>query len=179
MAQLNPEFSRPVRLDTLGDVPRAISVEAGAEERAALARRFRIVAIDRLEAEAMLTRIGDAVNVSGRIVAAATQSCVASGEDVPETIDQPFALRFVPEADAEIGTADEEIELEEAALDEVGYAGGAVDLGEAVAQTLALALDPYPRAPNADAILRAAGVAKEGEEKRTGALAGLKDLLKK
>jgi uncharacterized metal-binding protein YceD (DUF177 family) len=179
MAELTPEFSRPVRLDTLGDLPRALTVEAGPDERAALVRRFRIVAIDRLEADAMLTRIGNAVEVTGHIRAAATQACVASGEDVPETIGQPFTLRFVPEADAGNDSADEEIELEEAALDEVGYVGGAVDLGEAVAQTLALALNPYPRAPDAAESLKAAGVKSEEEAKPLGALAGLKDLLKK
>ena len=112
-------------------------------------------------------------------MANAVQACVASGEDVPEKIDQPFVLRFVPEAEAGIDSADEEIELGEAALDEVGYSGSAVDLGEAVAQTLALALNPYPRAPNAEEALRAAGVKIEGEEEKLGAFAALKDLLKK
>ena len=55
---------------------------------------------------------------------------------------------------------------------------GAIDLGEAAAETLLLALDPYPRAPNADAVLREAGVKPEGEEEREpgpfAALAALK-----
>lgn len=177
MAELTPEFPRPVRLDTLGELPREMKVAADAGERAALARRFRIVAVERLEADAMLTRIGDAIEASGRIMAQVTQACVASGEDVPQSIDEPFTIRFVPEAEGEGG--DEEIELDESALDEVGYSGGSVDLGEAVAQTLALALDPYPRAPDADAAMKAAGVKAEGEEDRAGPLAGLRDLLKK
>jgi uncharacterized metal-binding protein YceD (DUF177 family) len=179
MAELTPEFSRLVRLDMLGDLPHAMTVEATPEERKALVGRFGIVAISRLEADAILTRAGSAVEVTGRIRAAVIQACVASAEDVPEKIDQPFTLRFVPEADAGNDSADEEIELEEAALDEVGYTGGAVDLGEAVAQTLALALNPYPRAANAGEALRAAGVKSEEEAKPLGALAGLKDLLKK
>ena len=51
-----PEFSRPVRVDTLGAAPRRLSLEADAAERAALARRFGLVAIDRLAAEVALTR---------------------------------------------------------------------------------------------------------------------------
>lgn len=179
MAELTPEFSRPVRLDIMGDLPHPMDITADVAERAALVRRFRIVALDRLEATAALKRTGDRVEVTGRIVANAVQACVASGEDVPEKIDQPFVLRFVPEAEAGIDSADEEIELEEAALDEVGYSGSAVDLGEAVAQTLALALNPYPRAPNAEEALRAAGVKIEGEEEKLGAFAALKELLKK
>ena len=53
---------------------------------------------------------------------------------------------------------------------------------EAVAETLSLNLDPYPRAPEADAVLRAAGVRREGGEEKENpfaALAGLKDKLKK
>lgn len=178
MAELIPEFSRPIRLDTIGDLPRAVDAAADDAERAALARRFRIVSIDRLQADAVLTRIGDVVEMAGRIVANVVQSCVASAENVPQKIDEPFTLRFVPEADAGVDSADEEIELEESALDEVGYTGGAVDIGEAIAQTLALALDPYPRAPDAEEALKAAGVKKEGEE-GSAAFAGLKDLLKK
>ncbi|MDO6416323.1 DUF177 domain-containing protein [Sphingomonas sp. BIUV-7] len=179
MAELIPEFSRPVRMDTLSDGARGIDVVAEPKERAALAGRFRLVSIERLEAQAMLTRVGETVAVTGRILANVVQSCAASGEDVPEKIDQRFELRFVPEADAGNDSADEEIELDESALDEVGYTGSAVDLGEAVAQTLALALNPYPRAPNAEEALKAAGVKAEGEVEKLGALAGLRDLLKK
>ena len=175
MAELTPEFSRPVRLDTLGEGPRALALVAEAAERDALARRFRNVRVDRLEAEAVLSRAGETVEASGRIVADVVQACVATGEDVPQAIDEPFALRFVPEAQA--AGRDEEVELGEGDLDDIPYAGGAIDLGEAVAQTLALALDPYPRAADADAVLKAAGVRREGEEEPRGAFAGLKDLL--
>ena len=58
---------------------------------------------------------------------------------------------------------EEEIELGEGELDVVFYDGGAIDLGEAVAQTLLLGLDPYPRSPAAEAALREAGVKSEEE----------------
>lgn len=172
-----PEFSRPVRLDTLGPAPRAVSIEAEDTERAALADRFGLVAIDRLAAEARLTRKGDEVEAEGRMTAAVTQSCVASGEPVPAEIDEPFEIRFRPGPAA--AQPDEEIELEAAELDVVFYEGGAVDLGEAVAETLALALDPYPRAPGAGEALKSAGVKSEEEAGPFGALAGLRDRLKK
>ncbi|MBN9990995.1 hypothetical protein JND45_16805, partial [Listeria monocytogenes] len=62
-------------------------------------------------------------------------------------------------------------------LDTMPYDGAAIDLGEAAAETMALALDPFPRGPNAAAALRAAGVISEEEAKPAGALAGLKGLL--
>ena len=39
-----PEFSRPVRIDTLGAAPRNVAIEADEAERAALARRFGLIA---------------------------------------------------------------------------------------------------------------------------------------
>jgi uncharacterized metal-binding protein YceD (DUF177 family) len=169
----NPEFSRSIRLDTLGDGVRQIAIEANAEERTALARRFGLIGVDRLESNAEARSIGDTVLVSGRLRAAVTQACVASGEPVEAVIDEPFELKFVPEG----SNADEELELEEGDLDVIGYEGSAIDLGEAAAQTLALALDPFPRAPNADSVLREAGVLDEQEAGPFAALLALKGKL--
>ncbi|HET8613694.1 MAG TPA: DUF177 domain-containing protein [Sphingomonas sp.] len=152
------EFARSVRLDTLGPEPRAIDIAADEGERAALARRFGLIAIDRLEARARVSRDGAAVRAEGRILADAMQSCVATGDPVPAHVDEPFALRFEPEA-----AAPEEVELGEGDLDVLPYSGGAVDLGEAAAQGFALALDPFPRSPRAEERLRAAGVRTEEE----------------
>lgn len=172
-----PEFSRPVALDTLGDAPRHLAIEASEAERAALARRFGLLALDRLRAEANLVRKDDSVTATGWVEAAVVQSCVASAAPVPEAIDEPFEVAFRPQpADAQ---PDEEIELGEGDMDVVFYEGGGIDLGEAVAETLALALDPYPRAPDADATLKAAGVKSEEEAGPFGALASLRDQFKK
>lgn len=168
------EFPRLVRLDSVGSAPRAISISADEAERAALARRFRLVAIDRLEAEAELRREGEMLFAQGQVRGEATQSCVATGDLLPTAVDAPFALRFAPAAEPE----GDEVELSESDCDTIDYAGGAIDLGEAVAEEFALALDPFPRAPDADARLRAAGVVPEDEAgSLAGALKGLRDKL--
>ena len=167
-----PELARPVRIDTLGAAPRAMTLEADEAERKGLARRFGLIAIERLRAEVELARAGETVALTGWLEAAVVQACVASGEPVPAAIDERFALRFVPEAER-----GEEVELDEADLDVIAYEGGAIDAGEAVAQTLALALDPFPRAPDADRALRAAGVMGEEEAGPFGALKALRDRL--
>ena len=64
---MTPEFSRPLRIDTIGSDGRSIHVEADAAERAALAKRFDLVAIDRLEAEVTLSRNDSLVFAKGRI----------------------------------------------------------------------------------------------------------------
>jgi len=171
---MEPEFPRPVRLDTIGTAPRRIEIAAEEGERAALAQRFGLIALDRLEAWAELTREGDAVIAIGALKAAAVQACVASGDPVPAEVAEDFALRFVPETDE---APPEEVELGETDLDEIFYAGSSIDLGEAVAQTLALALDPFPRAPGAEERLRAAGVLGEEDAGPFAALKGLKGKL--
>ena len=173
---MTPEFSRTWRIDMLG-APRQVEIEADERERAALAKRFGLVAIDSLEAQATLSRQGETVTAAGTIRAAVTQSCVATGEPVEARVDEPFELVFRPRPEA--GRSDEEVELRLAELDVVFYDGASIDIGEAVAETLALSLDPYPRAPGAEEALKAAGVRSEKEAGPFGALAGLRDKLKK
>ena len=74
---------------------------------------------------------------------------------------------------------DEEVELSESELDIVFYEGSSIDIGEAVAETMALSLDPYPRAPERGRSAESGGVKSEEEAGPFGALAGLRDKLKR
>lgn len=170
------EFSRTVRIDTLGAGPRRVEIEADEAERTALARRFGIPAIHRLAADASVSRSGETVRAEGVLRGAVTQSCVATAAPVDNRIEESFRIEFRPHpADA---APDEEVELSEQDLDTVFYDGGAIDLGEAVAETLSLALDPWPRAPGAEEALREAGVKSEAEAGPFGALAALRDKMR-
>lgn len=154
------EFSRPFRLDSLSVEPRSVLIEAEPAEREALAARFELVAVDALAAEARLVRRADAVEATGLLRAKVTQSCIATTEPVEAEVEEAFRVEFRPLPDAR---ADDEVELDGQELDVIFYDGGTIDLGEAAAQTLALALDPYPRSPAAEAALRDAGVKSEEE----------------
>ena len=177
---MKPEFSRTYRIDALGGAPRDVSIEADEAERSALAQRFELPAIAALSAEATLTRSGETVIASGTARARITQSCVATGEPVEAQVEEAFRIEFRPHPD--IAGPEEEIELGEAELDVVFYDGAAIDLGEAVAETVSLGLDPYPRSEAAERALRKAGVKREEEAQAESspfaALAGLKDKLK-
>lgn len=168
----HPEFSRPERIDTIGE-PRIVAIEADAGEREALAKRFDLIGIDRLAAEFTVRREAAGIAVEGNVTAALTQACSVTGDPLPATIDEPVALRFVVASDATI----EEIELDDGDIDVIPYDGGAIDLGETAAETMALAIDPFVRGPGAAAALKAAGVISEDEARPLGALAGLKDKL--
>jgi uncharacterized metal-binding protein YceD (DUF177 family) len=167
---MTPEFSRRERLDTIGERDRTVKIAADADERAGVAKRFGLVAIARLEATLAVRREAGSVFAQGRVTGDVVQACSVTGEPLPVTIDEAVSLKFVEEF---VGEA-EEIELSEDVLDTMPVEGGAVDLGEAAAETLALALDPFPRGPNAAAALAAAGVVAEEDFQPANAFAGLK-----
>ena len=64
---MTPEFSRPVRVEAIGDEPRTIPVEAGDAERAALAERFGLISIERLEGRFTVHRDLAGIAVAGRV----------------------------------------------------------------------------------------------------------------
>lgn len=170
---MTPEFSRPHRLDTIGAGESRVAIEADAGERAALARRFGLIALDRLAADYTVRRDAAGILARGHLSGAVVQACSVTGDPVPAKIEEDFAIRFLPEGSAE----GDEVELSAEDCDTVFYTGGAIDLGEAAAETLALALDPFPRSPGAEAALREAGVLSEEEAGPFAALAALKKKL--
>lgn len=163
-----PEFSRLVDRRHLKAAPLRLS--ATEAERKALARRFGLIAVYRLEAEVSLEADGEAVDATGTLSADIVQSCAVTGDDLPMEIEEQLTLRFVPEA----LVTDEEIELAEEELDEIPYAGTAFDLGEAVAQSLALAIDPFATGPDADRVRKEKGLLDEAASGPFAALAALK-----
>ncbi|KQN02928.1 hypothetical protein ASE85_21310 [Sphingobium sp. Leaf26] len=168
-----PEFSRTHKVDAIARLPASMQIAADAEERAALAKRFGLAALDRLEADYGLAVEDGAITARGRVRAALAQPCVATGVPVPETIDSDFVLRFVVES--ETAQEGDELELDAEDCDTIGYDGHVIDMGEAVAETMALAMEPFPRAPDADVYLKEAGVLSEEQASPFAALLGLKD----
>lgn len=170
------EFSHVVKLDEIGAGAANVNIFADADARAGLAARFGLAALDELKANLALSRNAQGVLTTGRFRAVLTQYCVATGDPVPTVLDEPMTIRFVREP--AVG-ADSEIELQADECDTMFYDGQSVDLGEAVAQSLGLELDPYPRSHGAQERLKAAGVKAEDEVGPFGALAGIKDMLAK
>lgn len=138
---MSPEFSRPHRLG--GKAPRRVELRAGPAECAALARRFSIPAVARLEARLLLVPATDGTTrLTGTLEAEVVQECVVTLEPVPQAVLAPLDLLLLPE-----GTPATDDNPD--SPDEIETEGGMVDLGEVVAEQLALAMDPYPRAPDA------------------------------
>jgi uncharacterized metal-binding protein YceD (DUF177 family) len=144
-----PEFSRPMAVDHLGEAAVLKEITATAEERAALACRFDLLALDRLDANLSIERLPGkgVIRVGGRFEADVTQACVVSLEPVPTHISQDFTQLYALAPETPV--AREHVIDAEADDPPEALGPGGLDLGEAVVQQFALALDPYPRAPEA------------------------------
>ena len=164
-------FAHHLRLDQIRDGER-LDLVADETERTSIGKRLRLMSLQRLEAHAKLARTGQIVRAEGRIVAALDQSCVVTGEPVTAHVDEPFAILFVPEPPT--NSPDGETELGEADCDTVFYESAAIDLGTAIADTLALNIDLFPRSAGADAALKEAGIMSEEQASPFAVLAGLK-----
>ena len=129
-------------LARFGAGPRRFRLRVGAAARERLAARFGLASVDSLSAELEAWRAEGGLAVEGRFAARVVQYCAVSNAPVPAHVEERIAVRFqrLPEEIAE------ELELEEDQLDILPLAGDEVDLGELVAQSLALALPPYPLA---------------------------------
>lgn len=167
-------FDHEIRLDQLRGGER-VELAADAGQCKAIAKRLGLTQLERLEASAALERKGGIVRATGRVQAALTQHCVVTGDPIATLIDEPFDLVFQPSQPDSAG--DSEIELAADDCDTVFYDGGAIALGDAIADTLALAIDPYPRSAGAEAALKEAGVMSEAEAGPFAALAALKGKL--
>lgn len=165
-----PEFPRS--FDVRQVEGKSVKLVPNPAERIALARRFGLVSVGRLEANLLLARQGFAVTAKGTLSADIVQSCAVSGDDLPVSVSEDVSFRFVPETAGH--GPDEEIELNVDDLDEIEYSGSMFDLGEAVAQSLALAIDPFAIGPGAKAARERAGIVGEEASGPFAALAALK-----
>lgn len=169
-----PEFSHIVKLSEIGSTPRTGKLSASEEERSKLAQRFDLPKITSLDADYSLLAGDERIAFRGRLESDLQQLCSITGESFQVRLREEFDIAFVPQLEIE-GT-EEEIELTEEDCDIIEYDNGQLDLGEAIAQTLYLALPPFPRGPNADIVAREK-LKSEEEAGPFGVLAVLKDKL--
>lgn len=145
MSEIAPEFSRQVPLDQIRDKPFARRIEATAEEREKLSRRFDLLVLDRLVAEVGLRRQNaEIILLEAKFEAEFEQCCTVTLEPVRGAVSDHFSLIYgpAPQNQEEFILSGDEPAFEP-------LYGDAIDIGEAVAQGLSLALPVFPRDPDA------------------------------
>lgn len=139
-----PELHRPITVARIGPAGLEVAVKATEAECAALAHRLKLPAVLALTCDFRLERdSAGSLFAHGHLVARVVQVCVVTLDEFTNTVEDRFVVQCV-----EQGQESDEADPE--AIDEIVYADGVLDLGEAAAEQLALALDPYPRAPGAE-----------------------------
>jgi uncharacterized metal-binding protein YceD (DUF177 family) len=137
MKQIVYEFSRPLQVDRVPALGCHERLAADEKECAALAKRFGLPRIHSLSG---LLKVepwrGGGLKITGTLNAGVDQISVISLEIFTSDLEFPVERYFLspraghPDADAD------DVDIIE---------NGSVDLGEILAETMALELDPYPR----------------------------------
>lgn len=153
------EFSRIIAVDRIGDQGLDLDLVAETAERAALAQRLDLLELPRLTARVVLTPVPGShdFRLTARWSAEVVQACVVTLEPVPAHHDEEFELIYSPRAasadyqasprqEVQVGYDDHGQELQDPPEPLVD---GRIDVGEVIAEQLALALEPYPRKPDA------------------------------
>lgn len=141
---MKPPFSETVRLNQIGTgLERRVEPDPAARER--IRRALDLAALDSLTADMTVTPAREGWRLSGRVRAAAVQTCGLTLEPLPVDIDQTFAVDLVEAREPEPDEV--EVSLDEDAPDVVE--DGLIDLGIYAVEQLALSLDPFPRKPGA------------------------------
>ena len=108
-----------------------------------LAHRFGFVAVSALSADLYIVKSArDCWDVRGRLSASVVQACGVTDDPVAETVDFLIEERYVRST---VNPAEVEVRLDDAEP----LQGGAIGIGEMLAQLLGLAATSWPRAPHA------------------------------
>lgn len=173
-----PAFSYPVKVGNISANAVTVRLEASEAERRALRDLWDVLEVQSLTAELQIARWKkDGVKVKGRVQAKIVQACVVTLEPVEAVIDEPVEVIFVPEGSrlARIAANDSG----EMILDPEGpdlpdmFTGDTIDVGQAVTEHAALAIDPYPRKQGASFGERIES--SEKDDVRPNPFAALKD----
>jgi uncharacterized metal-binding protein YceD (DUF177 family) len=170
---MTPEFSHSLTVAEIGQ-SRSIDLTADETQRAAIAKRLDLIDVRQFALSATLSSIAGGIKAIGHITADVVQRCAATDMAVPAKLSEKFDLRFLNAAAPDTNPEDEEIEISSDDCDILPLEQGRVDIAEAAVQTLSLALDPFPRHPDADRILREKGVMSEDQTGPFAALAQLR-----
>ena len=123
--------------------PNFFKFVASAREREILVTRFKFLDVLSLSAELTIHKSArDCWDVVGQLRGVIVQACSSTGVPLRETLDFLIEERYV----RSVGNQEEvEVHMDEAEPLE----NGAINIGELLAQSLAIAVTPWPRAPEA------------------------------
>jgi len=155
-------LSRIVKRDDVPEGGLEITIDASADERAAIAALFGIPAVESLTGHLTVTPWrGRGLAVRGTVEARVVQTCVVTLDPVHNTVREDVETFFAPatgrrvEPEAEGSAEAPDLDMEDL-IDE------RIDIGALAAEHVALGLETYPRKPG---VAFEAGQSEEDDEK--------------
>ena len=150
---MNPSPDAPrlldatIRIDRLPATGRELKLAPNEEEREAVAEFLELTAVDRLEVELTAVPFRGGIRVQGQLLATIVQPSVVTLDPVTQEIEEPIDRVFLPgvENPRTHPGAEVFVDLEADDLPDP-LEGPEADLSDLILETLALAIDPYPRA---------------------------------
>jgi uncharacterized metal-binding protein YceD (DUF177 family) len=172
MTDKSDPWSVPVAVAQIPDTGLHRDIEAGEAARAAMAEVADLREV--LSASASLDvipRSGGRFHVAGRVRARVGQTCVVTLDPIENDIDEEVDLTFAPPEQIPVlsDLVDDAAESDEEIPDPPEpIVNGVIDLGRLATDALFLAIDPYPRKP--DAVFEPLVVADDPEDHPFAAL---------
>ena len=139
-----------IRLDSMPVTGRDVEVSPTADERAAIATQIKVTSVDALAVRLHAVRFRGGIRVTGRLTASVTQPSVVTLEPLLQAIAEPIDRIFLPGGQkAYAGPANAEVFVNLEGEDMPDhFEGNEADLSDLIVETLALAVDLYPREPD-------------------------------
>jgi uncharacterized metal-binding protein YceD (DUF177 family) len=162
-----------IRLDSMPRDGRDIDITVEREAREAIAAQIEVTAVDRLQVKLHAVRFRGGIRVSGQLKALVVQPSVVSLEPVTDEIAEAVDRIFLPGGEKPYaGKADAEVFVDLEGDDMPDhFEGNEADLSDLIIETLALAIDPYPRLDG-----ESVGIAGDEDDEEDSPFAGLKVL---
>lgn len=138
-----------IRIDQMPVHGRAVEIKPSAEELEAVATQLGVTSVAGLHATLHAVKFRGGVRVTGRLTATVTQPSVVTLEPVTQEIAEPIDRIFLPGGEKDYAAAagaEVFVDLEGEDMPD-HFEGTEADVTELIVETLALAIDPYPRAP--------------------------------
>lgn len=136
-------FHRFVRPSDVPIKGLALTIEADAEERAALARALDLAQMDLFEAHMFVMPVSDGVQIQGTWTCKFHYRCVVTLQPFQSVVSEDFDESFSHLAPGDMAVDDLALSPNDVFLEPLSSEGA--DIGAVLAQCLSLALDPYPR----------------------------------
>ncbi len=144
------EFSYIVTIEPWPADGIALDLVATEAELRYLASRFDLADVTALKASGRIEQTSDGLVLSGALEADAVQTCVVTLKPVACAVNVTFQRRFRRRDEQGLEGDLDEIQLDGVEADIDVIESNEINIGEVIAEEFCLALDPYPRADDAD-----------------------------